>query len=243
MEAISMWVAAILTLCIYSFLYKDNPFYKFAEHLFVGVAMGYSAVLTFRDGFIPYVWKYLKAGIVGERISYAVVDLWRDTAEVFVLRQTEPERLLVILPTIIGLCFFARFIPRISWLVRYPIAFTLGLGTGIALPLGLQMNIYQQMYGTLSPFGMISKLSPFQIFNAVLMLVGVVCTLTYFFFSAEHRGGIRWVSRIGIIFLMIGFGSAFGNTVMGRVSLLIGRMFFLRDWVNEVIREVSAIFG
>ena len=35
---IGVWVAAVLTLCIFSFLYKDNPFYKFAEHLFVGVS-------------------------------------------------------------------------------------------------------------------------------------------------------------------------------------------------------------
>ncbi|MCD6504981.1 hypothetical protein J7M22_00020 [Candidatus Poribacteria bacterium] len=207
-----IWIAALLTLCIYSFLYKDNPFYKFAEHLFVGVAMGYSAVLTYRDGFVPYVWKYLKAGFTGE-----------------------PEKLTVILPAIIGMLFFMRFIPRLSWLVRYPIAFSLGLGTGIALPLALQMNIYQQMYGTISPFGMLGKLSPFQIFNAVLMVIGVLSTLTYFFFSAEHRGGIRWISRLGMIFLMIGFGSAFGNTIMGRIAILIGRMrFLLSDWLHLV---------
>ena len=36
-----VWCAALLTLFIFSFLYKDNPFYKFAEHLFVGVSAGY----------------------------------------------------------------------------------------------------------------------------------------------------------------------------------------------------------
>jgi len=35
---IGTWVAAFLTLSIFSFLYKDNPFYKFAEHLMVGVS-------------------------------------------------------------------------------------------------------------------------------------------------------------------------------------------------------------
>ena len=33
--------AAGLTLAIYSFLYKDNPLFKFTEHVFVGVAAGY----------------------------------------------------------------------------------------------------------------------------------------------------------------------------------------------------------
>ena len=35
------WVAAFLTIGIFSYLYKDNPFYKAAEHLFVGVSAGY----------------------------------------------------------------------------------------------------------------------------------------------------------------------------------------------------------
>ena len=38
--AIGIWVGIGLTLCIYSFLYKDNPFFRFAEHLFVGVSVG-----------------------------------------------------------------------------------------------------------------------------------------------------------------------------------------------------------
>jgi len=42
---VGIWVGALLTLCIFSFLYKDNPLYKFAERLFVGVTAGnYSAL-------------------------------------------------------------------------------------------------------------------------------------------------------------------------------------------------------
>ena len=67
------------------------------------------------------------------------------------------------------------------------------------------------------------------------MLIGVISTLTYFFFSVEHRGAIGGVSKIGIVFLMIGFGSAFGNTVMGRVSLLIQRIdFLLNGWLGAL---------
>ena len=41
MELLGIWIAAFLTLSIYSFLYRDNPFYRFAEHLFVGMTVGY----------------------------------------------------------------------------------------------------------------------------------------------------------------------------------------------------------
>ena len=41
MQALAITFAAFLTLAIFSFLYKDNPFYKFAEHLFVGVSAAF----------------------------------------------------------------------------------------------------------------------------------------------------------------------------------------------------------
>ena len=40
-EIIGAWVSVFLTLAISSFLYKDNPIYKIAEHLFVGISAGY----------------------------------------------------------------------------------------------------------------------------------------------------------------------------------------------------------
>jgi len=54
-ETISNFVAAFLTLSIFSFLYKDNPFYKFAEALLVGVSMGYAIPLVYENVFLPYV--------------------------------------------------------------------------------------------------------------------------------------------------------------------------------------------
>ena len=41
MDILGAWIAVFLTLAIFSFLYKDNAFYKIAEHLFVGVSAGY----------------------------------------------------------------------------------------------------------------------------------------------------------------------------------------------------------
>ena len=101
------------------------------------------------------------------------------------------------------------------------------------IPNALQASIFEQTRGTIEPFAAIhaGTLSGWGVFEAVLMVVGVVCTLTYFFFSVEHRGPVKWISKVGIAFLMIGFGSAFGNTVMGRVALLIQRVdFLLNDW-------------
>ena len=73
--------------------------------------------------------------------------------------------------------------------------------------------------------------------NALVVFVGVLAVLVYFFFSLEHRGAVGKVSRLGVWYLMLGFGAAFGYTVMGRISLLIGRMNFLvNDWIGGLLR-------
>ena len=50
---LELWIGALLTLMILSFLYRDNPFYRFAEHLFVGVSAAYWMVQAFWNTLIP----------------------------------------------------------------------------------------------------------------------------------------------------------------------------------------------
>lgn len=231
MQVFGIWVAAFLTLCIYSFLYRDNPLYRFAEHLFVGISVGYGIVLSIHEGFIPLAWNPIWASLTGDSLT----GLWK------------------LIPIAFGLLFFARLSPRHTWLIRYPIAILIGYGAGIAIPNMLRANIFEQTQGTIAPFSTIHSqvtgiavdpmssgdLTAYTI-GAVLMVIGVICTLTYFFFSVEHRGPISWLSKVGICFLMVGFGSAFGNTVMGRVTLLIQRVdFLLSDWIGSI----GAFFG
>ena len=62
--------------------------------------------------------------------------------------------------------------------------------------------------------------------------MGVLSCLVYFFFSIEHTGVVGHTARLGIWFLMITFGAAFGYTVMGRIALLAIRIEFLfDDWL------------
>jgi hypothetical protein len=214
-EVLGIWVAAFFTLCIYSFLHRDNPFYRFAEHLFVGLSVGYGIVFSIHQGLIPFAWD----------------PFWE------AVTKREFMGLLKLIPIAIGLLFFSRLVPKYSWLIRYPIAILIGIGSGLAIPNVMEASIFRQVHGTLAPFAQIhaGALGPFEIFGAILMLAGVICTLTYFFFSIEHRGAVGGISKVGIIFLMVGFGSAFGNTVMGRVSLLIQRVdFLLRDWLHLI---------
>ncbi len=199
-----LWIGAIFTLMIFSFLYKDNPFYKFAEHLFVGVANGYYIVFYWNQALKPNLFEQLKAG-----------------------------NFLYLVPLLLGLLYFTRFIPRIAWLVRIPIGFMIGWGAGISVPANFQAFIFKQLEGTVvTPENFIN---PIEGFWSVVILIGVICTVIYFFFSQEHKGVLKYCSKTGIIFIMVGFGASFGYTVMARVSLLIGRIqFLLGPWLGLI---------
>jgi len=188
-ELLSTWVAAFLTLCIFSFLYKDNPFYKFAEYLFVGVSAGYAIPLTWEQAMIPYVYR-----------------------PIFL-----QHRFILLIPAIMGLMFIFIFNRKLNWLSRYPIAFSMG-SIGLSVPMAMNSYVMVQVRGTMVPI---------QDINTFLVFVGTVMILLYFFFSKAHTGGYGKVVRVGIWYMMLGFGASFGYTVMARISLLIGRIQFL----------------
>ena len=92
--------------------------------------------------------------------------------------------------------------------------------------------------GNVFPHGTFYVLLGFVITN-LLVLVGVLCGLGYFFFSARHEGVLGRMSTAGIWLLMVGFGASFGYTVMSRVSLLYGRVnFLIFDWAKPLLRSI-----
>ena len=197
METLGVCVAAILTLAIFSLLYRDNPFYRAAENLLVGVSAGY------------YVVHYFNAGVI--RKFYVPV-----------LQQGE----LWLLPGgVLGLLILLRLIPRLQWVSRFAIAFYVAAWSGYLIPSILQERVLAQIAGTIPPAP--GTVSAWAFAMALLLLVGVAAILVYFYFSAPHTGLLGRVSQIGVLFLMVGFGASFGYTVMGRVSLLIGRFQYL----------------
>ncbi len=200
-ETVGIWIAAFLTLCIYSFLYRDNPFYRFAEQLFVGVSAGYWFVYYWMNGLRANLW----------------------------IPVVHEGHYLPLVAGVLGAMMLTRIVPRYAWMSRWPISFMVGVTAGYSVVTFLQSNFVVQIRGTMVPIG---GWGDWQ--NGVLA-VGVLSALIYFFFSKEHKGPFGVGARVGIGFLMVAFGASFGYTVMARISLLIGRMYFLmRDWLHII---------
>lgn len=206
------WVATGLTLFILTFLYRDNPLFKLAEHLYVGVSLGYTIVKAYDTVVVHLIIKPI----------------------------VEHQEFSLLLPVAIGTLMLARYVPKASWLSRYAFAFIVGVGAGLAIPRTISSFILRQVEDTVRPLldapidgGLsfsINLLNPASHLNAIIILVGVVSVLFYFFFSVEHTGPGKAVARTGILFLMISFGAGFGYTVMARMSLLIGRLTDLIEY-------------
>jgi hypothetical protein len=204
MGVFELWVAAFFTLAIFSFLYKDNPVYRMAEHIFAGVSVGYYFGLYWDTVIVQQLWVPLNDA-------------------------TNTYRFWLVIPGVLGLLMFTRLSEKWSWLSRIGLAFIMGNTAGIFILSELHGKVLAQMGATMQP-QMVGGQPNY--FLTALVVLGVISTLIYFYFSKEHVGALGVTAKIGIWFIMISFGAHFGYTVMGRISLLIGRVYFLyHDWL------------
>lgn len=214
-QIVGLWIAAFLTLCVFSFLFGDNPFYKLAEHIYVGVSAGYWMCLGYWGTILPQVQEPLSRGE------------W-----------------IKLLPLILGLMMLFQLHPKTAWVSRWPLCFMVGLYAGLNIVLTMEAQILQQLYASINPLWPTAEngLTGWDILINWILVVGLFTGLIYFYFSVPHKGWFfGGAARIGIWILMIALGASFGYTVMARVSLLIGRVQFFSDefWpmVQQLLRQ------
>ena len=254
-EIISAWVYVLLTLCIFSFLFKDNPFYKAAEHLYVGVSAGYVAVISFWQQVQPNLFGRLwpsrtdvDDGSILQSVWYAIYEIFNFISTGFGIldRSIFPEggikvfdeiRIIYLIPFILGIFMLLRLVPKLGWLARWAIAYIVGMASGLRFYGYLNSNVLSQIKASAIDF----TSDWGTIINALIIFIGTISGLIYFFYSTEHKGVVGRLSRIGIYFLMIKFGASFGFAVMGRISLLIGQLNYLKDYSSQEYNYATPI--
>ena len=138
---------------------------------------------------------------------------------------------LLVIPAALGLFLFSRFVPSVAWISRWSLAVIIGAFAGIKTTGHAQADLVTQVQATMMPLW--GTATFMQGFNNTIFVVGLITTLIFFFFSTEQKGPIKGAARLGVWYLMVSFGAAYGFTVMARVSLLIGRFqFLLDDWLG-----------
>jgi hypothetical protein len=253
-DSIGVWIAALFTLFILSFVYRDNPFYKVAESVLIGVSAAYWMVIGVWSSIVPDLLGALAPDLVR---AYAMPSL--PVSETPAL-----DAALACVPLALGFMLLWRLAPKGGWIAVWPIAFVIGTTAGLRLVGSVEADLMRQVEKTMKPLvvfeegvaasGEAIRLEGFwgtvgsavgrivDFFGAIdfwgtvgsaVGVIGVLSVLTYFFFSVDHKGAVGRTARVGIWFLMISFGSAFGLTVMGRITLLLQRFEFLfTDWLG-----------
>ncbi len=212
-EIVQIWLVAFVTLSLFSFLYKDNPFYRLVEHIFAGLSAGYYVGLIYHSV-----------------ILQTMIDPMFRNGEWW-----------LIFPGILGALMFSRFSKNYGWISRISLAFVMGNTAGIFLLSELHGKVLPQVGATMRSLNPQHQADGWTgVLLSLLIVVGVVSTLIYFYFSKEHKGVLGGVAKVGIWFIMISFGAHFGYTVMARISLLIGRVQFL---IFDFGNSIKELFG
>lgn len=214
-EGAVVWLGALATLALYSVLYRENPIFRFAEHVFLGLGAGMGLYMTWKTVLYPMWWKELAAG------HWA----W-------------------ILALVAGGMYYTIFSRRLNWMSRLVMMTMMGLAAGVTFRAFFGQYM-KQIGASFKPLVVIKPLatggtdvagSIFASFTNILFLVCLVSVMTYFFFSFEQKHkAVRGAAGLGRWLMMIAFGAMFGSTVMARMSLFIGRLVFLfQDWIHLI---------
>jgi len=224
LEVFIVLLAGFGTLGVYSFLIKENSFFRLIEHIFIGIAAGYTPFYVFQN----FLWPKVFVPLLGLNELYGV-DVEFPTF----------ERLAYIVAIVVGLFFYAQYLPkRLQILVVIALTISLAASAGLAIK-GIFTELVPQLQSSFKPilvfnpeFDLLESLS-----NIVFLATLLLC-LTYFIFTLYSSEAIvsRRLLNVAKILLLICFGAFFGSTISARLSLLIERLVFLKEeWIPALL--------
>lgn len=181
------------------------------------------AIYTILVGDNP-IYKFTEHLLVGLTIGYSLVVTVKSVLIPQAVTPLAGGYLPAAIPVILGTTMFLRIHPRLSGWSQIALAVVIGGGAGASIPAMMQARVLKQMQATISDSANL---------NGVIILAGVLVTLSYFVFTRQQKGAWGRVTVAGRYFMMIFFGATFAYTVMSRMALLIGRLeFLLSDWLG-----------
>ena len=212
-DLIAGFVAFLFTLFIFSYLIGDNPLFRIAVYIFVGVSAGYVASVAWRQVIWPDLFFPLITG-------------------------TFAQKALLTIPLILSALLLTKVSPRLTQLGMPTMALLVGVSAAVAVGGAVTGTLFPQIGATINLFDARSATSAAQlaemIFNGAWILAGVTTTLVYFHFGARTTkdgsvrrfGLIELIAFIGSIFLAITLGVLFAGVYSAALTALIDRLHF-----------------
>lgn len=238
-----IWLAAAITLGIYSVLYKDNKLYRVLLNILIGLNVGYTFMITWYTFLKPNWWDKITAG-------------YRAIAN----HQPGGGQILWILVGVLGVFWYFQLSKKHMWLSRIVIGMTLGAGAGAVFKGQFLLNAPQitdsfrplvctlpgklWTHGETAMTAGLNHSSLFQSINNIVFVLTIVCVMIYFFFSFSHeKKFVGSSAKLGRWLLMITFGAFFGNTVMTRMAVFLERLqYLINDWGMKAIPNTPPLW-
>lgn len=215
-------LAFALTLMVFSYVLGDNPLFRVAIHLFIGVAAGLAGIMTVNSVLLPR----LVAPLLASR---------------------REEHLLALVPLVLGVLLLAKLSPSTAGWGNLPVAYLVGVGAAAAIGGAVGGTLLPQVSASIDSFDLRVALQRdenpgFYLVNAIIVAAGTLTTLAYFHFGARQRpdqppGRPAWIEelgRIGQVFLAVAFGVLFAGTISAALAALIERLSFLADFLRQL---------
>jgi hypothetical protein len=212
-DLIGTAIGFLLTLAVFSYLIGDNPLFRLAVHLFVGVATGYVIVLALFNVLMPQLFLPLLFGSVGERA-------------------------LRLLPLLLGVLLLAKLSPRLANLGNAPMAYLVGVGAAAAIGGSVLGTIFPQSLASINALAETPNL-----INGALVLLGALATLVYFHFGARpqavgptrRNAVVQAVSAAGQVFIAITLGVFFAGVYTAALSAFVERVYAIWSFLHSFI--------
>lgn len=203
-ETLGILLGFILTLLIYSYVIGDNPIYRLAVHILVGVSAAYAAVYVLRQVILP-VFAQLA------------------------LNPLSVESLLWLVPILLALLLILQRLPRLAWLGDNATALLVGVGAAVALIGAVSGTLFPQTLAFGVPGN--AALTPVQ---GLIVAFLTICTLLTFHFTGKKNEQGDWVRpfwqrgfvQVGQAVLMITFGALFAGILSTSLVLLTERISY-----------------
>ena len=228
LDFIGLALGFLLTILVFSYLLGDNPFFRLAVHIFIGVSAAYVALVTINNVLIPRLFLPLVNGPRGERLL----------------------SLLLFIPSV---SLFFKVTPLRKF-GNWSVAIMVGIGAAAAVGGAITGTLFPQILGTInsvdpSTFAVYGN-NWIQIINGVIVILGTLSTLIYFHYGTQDIPGrtdkrlpfIETISQAGKVFLAITFGALYAGVFLTALAALVERLSFIWDFLTSIGFQLFSSF-
>lgn len=192
-EPLMPYLNTFIFFAAYSVLYKNNPMYKLAQSLVVGVGAGYLLVANI-DAFNRGV---IMNTFVNGNINWAMI-----------------------LPWVMGLAYLCIFIPKLINVYRAVSILTLTVGMGVVLPYGPALFWTVSVGYAQNALNFLSEGFSVSTFGQLITAVCYALALSYFFFTDYAAKPTTVFRKLGRVVLLVYTAMTITTTALGKINLV-----------------------